>query len=361
MKDKLRLSHLAIVATACFFSMHCRAESGTPAAGSPSQDEAPTGDELGMARELGPATWARCPASLSNPGAKAYELSHVRSSTMPLSPFAGAFEPTFLPSNGLPGSLQTFNMDVLNEGVNPGQQGTQIDAFGHFAYLDETWDGTSPLSVDDARYYGGFTQKDVKPTPESPLLKLGMDKVPPIVTSAILLDARKHVGGGKPMNAGEVVTTRHIEEMLAAQGLEERGILPGDVVYIYTGWSDHYQDPDTDHVYYSRAPGLSYEAALYLGERRVVAVGLDTPFVDPVTEGQLAGTAAPPPGTPPGMAFAVHHYFLTQAGIYNLENLKLGEMAQDQISTSCTMILPPLDKGSSGAPIRPVSIGAPGE
>jgi hypothetical protein len=34
----------------------------------------------------------------------------------------------------------------------------------------------------------------VKPTPDSPLLKLGMDKVPPIVTTAILLDAKTHVG-----------------------------------------------------------------------------------------------------------------------------------------------------------------------
>ncbi len=257
--------------------------------------EATTGDELGMARELGPATWARCAMSLSNPDAKVYELSYVRSSTMPLSPFAGPFEPKFLPSNSLPGTTQAFNMDVLNEGANPGQQGMQIDAFGHFGYLDDAWDGTSPFSAQGAHYYGGFTQKDVKPTPESPLLKLGMEKVAPIVTSAILLDAKKHVGGGRPMNAGEVVTPRHIEEMLAAQGLEDRGILPGDVLYVYTGWSDHYKDPDTDKVYYSMAPGLSYEAAEYLGERRVVAVGLDTPFLDPVAEGQLSGDNGPPP------------------------------------------------------------------
>jgi len=361
MKHQLRFTQLVIAVAACLFTNVGRSESGASWTGSPSQAEATAGDELGMARELGPATWARCAMSLSNPDAKVYELSHVRSSTMPLSPFAGPFEPKFLPSNGLPGTTQAFNMDVLNEGANPGQQGTQIDAFGHFGYLDEAWDGTSPFSAQGAHYYGGFTQKDVKPTPELPLLKLGMEKVAPIVTSAILLDAKKHVGGGRPMNAGEVVTPRHIKEMLAAQGLEDRGILPGDVLYVYTGWSDHYKDPDTDKVYYSMAPGLSYEAAEYLGERRVVAVGLDTPFLDPVAEGQLSGDNGPPPGTPAGMAFAVHHYFLTQAGIYNLENVKLGEMARDQVSTSCTIVLPLLDKGSSGSPIRPVAIGAPGQ
>ena len=63
------------------------------------QVAAPASDELGMARELGPATWARCAAHLSNPRAKSYELSHVRSNTMPLSPFAGPFELTYRPSS----------------------------------------------------------------------------------------------------------------------------------------------------------------------------------------------------------------------------------------------------------------------
>ena len=314
-----------------------------------------------MARELGPATWVRCAAHLSSPGAKAYELSYIRSNTMPLSPFAGPFEIEYRPSGGFPGTTQTYNMDVLNENAAPSQQGTQMDALGHFAYIDEAWDGESASFAEGARYYGGFTQKDVKPAPDSPLLKLGMEKAPPIVTTAVLLDAKKHVGGGKPMNAGEVVTARHIEAMLKAQGLQERGILPGDVVFVYTGWSDHYRDPDTDKIYYSKAPGLSYDAAKYLGERRIVAAGLDTPFVDPVAEGQLAGNADPPPGTPEGMVFAVHHYFLTQAGIHTLENIDLSELARDQVSTSCTIILPLREKGSGGSPIRPVAIGTPGQ
>jgi kynurenine formamidase len=234
-----------------------------------------------------------------------------------------------------------------------------MDALGHFGYLDKPWDGTPPAPVDGAHYYGGFTQKDVKPTPDSPLLKLGMEKAPPIVTTAILLDARKHVGGGKAMGPGEVVTPQHIEAMLQAQGLQKRGILPGDVVYIYTGWSEQYQDPDVAKTYYTKAPGLSYDAAKYLAEKRVVAVGLDTPFLDAVNEGQLAGQAGPPPGTPPGMAFSVHHYFITQAGIHLLENTKLDELARDQVSTSCTIVLPLLEKGAAGSAVRPIAVGIP--
>ena len=65
-----------------------------------------------------------------------------------------------------------------------------MDALGHFGFLSQPWDGKSPLPAESVTYYGGYTQKDVKPTPESPLLKLGIEKIPPIITSAVLLDAK---------------------------------------------------------------------------------------------------------------------------------------------------------------------------
>jgi len=225
----------------------------------------PAGDERGMANQIGPATLQRCAWHVAEPGARTYELSQVRSNTMPLSPFAGPYAVKPKPSSGIPGTAHAFNSETLNEGAEPGQQGTQIDALGHFAVLKQPWDGKSPLPADEATYYGGFTQKDVKPTPDSPLLRLGLEKMPPLVTSAVLLDAKAYVGKGQPMKAGELVTAEHIRAMLKAQGLGERGILPGDVVYVYTGWGDQWRDPDTDKVYYSQAPGLAYDAARYLG------------------------------------------------------------------------------------------------
>lgn len=319
----------------------------------------PAGDERGMANQIGPATLQRCAWFMGQAGARTYELSHVRSNTMPLSPFAGPYQSRAKPTAGIPGTAHAFNSETLNEGAEPGQQGTQIDALGHFAALKQPWDGKSPLPVDEALYYGGFTQKDVKPAPDSPLARLGMDKMPAIVTSAVLLDAKTHVGKGQAMKAGEIVTAEHIRAMLKAQGLAERGILPGDVVYIYTGWSDLWRDPDTDKVYYSQAPGLAYDAARYLGERRIVAIGLDTPFVDAVPSGFLSGSAAPAPGTPPGLPFAIHHHMLTQIGIHHVENAKLDELARDKVWTSCTMILPARQKGAAGAEVRPVAVGVP--
>ena len=50
----------------------------------------PAGDERGMANQIGPATLARCAWHMQQPGSRTYELSHLRSNTMPASPFAGA-------------------------------------------------------------------------------------------------------------------------------------------------------------------------------------------------------------------------------------------------------------------------------
>jgi hypothetical protein len=48
----------------------------------------PPGDEQGMANTIGLGTWLRCAHHLSRPGAKVYELSHVRSNGMPQSPWS---------------------------------------------------------------------------------------------------------------------------------------------------------------------------------------------------------------------------------------------------------------------------------
>jgi kynurenine formamidase len=280
---------------------------------------------------------------------------------MPLSPFAGPYVAKPKATSGIPGSAHLFNSETYSDGAEPGQQGTQIDALGHFAAMKEPWDGKGSPPAERGLYYGGFTQQEVKPTADSPLLKLGIEKIPPLVTTAVLLDAKALVGQGKPMAAGELVTARHIEAMLAAQGLARRGILPGDIVLVHTGWGEHWKDPDTEKFYYTKAPGLSYDAARYLGERRVAVIALDTPFVDPVPEGMLMGKAGPAAGTPQGLPFAVHHHLITQMGIHHIESAKLDEAADDKLWTSCTMILPLREKGGAGSPVRPVAIGVPGQ
>ncbi len=312
----------------------------------------PDGDQRGMANTLGAGTWARCGHYLGAPNARSYELSHVRANDMTQSPFGTPLEYQYRPTVGIPGTAHAFNGEQITTG-EPGAQGTQLDALGHFAFLSKPWDGSQPFPAGDASYYGGYSQQQVKPTPQSPLLKLGMEQVPPIVTSAVLLDARAHLGGGKTMKAGQLITADDITAMLDAQGLGWRGLMAGDVLYIYTGWSDLWESDE----YYTKGPGLSYDAALMIENSQVVLVALDNPFTDPVNEGALAGKAPPPKGTPSGLPFAIHHHNLTQSGIHQIQNMKLDELAKDQVWLSCTMILPLRSKGASGSPVRPVAIG----
>lgn len=324
------------------------------------QSRWPAGDEIGMANNLGTQTWQRCAPHLASPQSKSYEISHLRSNTMPQSPFGTPLVDKYRPTVGIPGTRHAFNGEETVSG-EAGAQGTQMDALGHFAVLPQPWDGKGDFPSDKATYYGGFTQQQVKPSPDSPLQKLGIEKVPPVITTAILLDAKTHVGKGQSMAPGSLVTAAHIEEMLKVQRLNERGLLPGDVVYIYTGWGDGWKDPDTDKTYYTKGPGLAYDAAKYLEEKQVVLVALDNPFTDPVPEGLLAGQAKPAEGTPPGLPFAIHHHNLVQAGIYNIQNANLGEMVRDRVWLSCTIVLPLRAQGGSGSPVRPVAIGVPGQ
>ena len=322
------------------------------------QSRWPAGDELGMANTLGPTTWQRCAPYLANPKAKSYELSHLRSNTMPQSPFGTPLRDKYRPTVGIPGTQHAFNGEETVSG-EPGAQGTQMDALGHFAVLPKPWDGKGEFPANESSYYGGYKQSDVKPTPDSPLLKLGIEKVPPIVTTAVLLDAKTHLGGGKAMQPGQLVTAADIDAMLKAQGLGGRGLMPGDVLYVYTGWGDGWKDPDTEKTYYTMGPGLSYDAAKLIEQKQVVLVALDNPFTDPVAEGFLQGKAAPPAGAPAGLPFAIHHHNLTQAGIHNIQNANLGAIARDKVWLSCTIILPLRAQGASGSPVRPIAIGEP--
>jgi kynurenine formamidase len=275
-----------------------------------------------------------------------------------MAPFSKPLVFTTRPTRGMRNAIHSSNMDQMTG--EPGGQGTHIDALGHFGYVPDIWDGSGEFPVEQSRYYGGFTQAAVKPTPESPLEKLGVDKIPPIVTSAVLLDARTHIGGCKALAPGAEVTAKHIDDMLDAQGLARRGILPGDAVYIYTGWSEHWHDPDVEKIYYTMGPGLSYDGAEHLAAKCAALIALDNPFTDPVNEGQLKGQSPPPKSMPKGKPFGIHHLNLTQAGIYQIQNAKLDELAADKVWLSCTIVLPLRVAGGGGSLVRPIAIGAPG-
>src|SRR5262245_28718503 len=318
----------------------------------PGPDGWGSGDEHGNGNTQSYGTRLRCAAHLADPSARVYELGRVLSATMPQSPFGDApVNMHYLPTRGIPSTKHAGNGEVFSGGI--GSQGTQFDALGHFGFLEVPWSGTEPFPADRVRYYNGFTQAQVKPSADAPLQKLGVDKSVPIITSAVMLDAVAY--RGRRLNAGEVVTAADLEGMLKAQGLQNRGILAGDAVFVHTGWGELWKDPSENPLsteYYSQGPGLALDAQEYLAARTVVLVALDNPFTDPVP------TPAPP-GTLPDLPFSVHHNNLTQNGIHQIQNLVLDKMACDRVSLSCAIVLPLRILGGAGSTVRPIAIGAP--
>jgi kynurenine formamidase len=57
----------------------------------------------------------------------------------------------------------------------------------------------------------------------------------------------------------------------------------------------------------------------------------------------------------------VHHHNLTQAGVHQVQNLNLTEMAHRKVYLGAVFILPIRFKGGSGSPVRPVVIGHPSD
>jgi kynurenine formamidase len=259
----------------------------------------------------------------------------------------------------MPRAIHASNMETF--AGDQGAQGTHMDALGHFGALEEPWDGREEFPTDQVRYYGGFDQALVKPIAEMGLHRLGVEKVPPIITTAVLLDAKQHIGNGSTLEAGRVITSADIQKMLTAQGLESRGLLPGDVLYIHTGWGEYWKNGDSESQYYGQGPGLAYDAAKYIEERAAVLIALDNPFTDAVNRRQLKGEAPPAVGYPAGMPFAIHHHCLVEAGIHQIQNAKLDVLAKERVWLSCTIVLPLLIEGGCGSLVRPIAIGVPGQ
>jgi kynurenine formamidase len=234
-----------------------------------------------------------------------------------------------------------------------GNQGTQMDALGHFGFINEP--GETPT------YFGGLTQSEV--VGATGLNRLGIDKAEPIITSVVMLDAAKYLNNGNALAPGYAITRADIEHILSAQGLAERGIKAGDVVFIHTGYGAAWMNSPS--TYYTQGPGLSHDAAVFLASKQIVLVGLDNPFTDAAVNEPGVGPFPPMSSWEHGnnawLPFGVHHHNLTQAGVHQIQNLKLTELAQKKVHLGAVFILPIRFKGGAGSPVRPVVIGHPND
>jgi hypothetical protein len=184
------------------------------------------------------------------------EVSHLMDPAGPQSPFAAPWSLTpnptvFFGPNGVTFDSREaiFGHAGNGESVSGdlGGQGTQMDALGHFGVIRQP--GDTPT------YFGGLTQSEV--VGPTGLKRLGIDKAEPIVTSVVMLDAAKYLNYGQALAPGYAITKRDIESIVSAQGLANRGIKNGDVVFIHTGYGAVWTSSPT--TYYTQGPGLSHK------------------------------------------------------------------------------------------------------
>lgn len=198
--------------------------------------------------------------------------------------------------------------------VLPTHEATHMDAVGHVYAGEVLYNGFSGAA---SSTYGG-------------LQHCGIERAGPIVARGVLLDVVGAVGELEP---GYVITPSDLEAC-------EVSPTRGSAALIRTGWLEAF-DPMAGLTY--EQPGLGIDAARWLADRDVVAVGADNTAVE----------AMPFEG---GAFMPVHVELLVRRGVYLLEHLVLEPLARDGVSEFLFVAAPLAITGASGSPVNPVAI-----
>lgn len=278
-------------------------------------------DEIGAANFLTPAKVLEA-AKLIKTG-KVYALGIVVDRDTPAFP-PRSLSVTVLQPNQAKGASFGENKMTYNDDIFTGWLGigTQLDGLGH-------------LGIDGVYYNGNRAEDFAKVTG---LTKLGIEKVPPIVTRGVLLDIAGYKGVDM-MKEGEVITVADIEGAAKKQGVSIR---KGDVVILHTGWLSLL---GKDNARYAAGePGIGVPAAEYLAKKEVVAVGADTWGVEVV------------PFEKKERVWEAHQVLLAKNGIYILETLNTAPLVKDRAWEFLFVLGHPLYRGAVQAIINPVAI-----
>ena len=195
-------------------------------------------------------------------------------------------------------------------------------------------DGLAHLGIDH-RHYNGLKADELAATK---FRKLDIANIPPIVTRGVLIDMRKHFG--RPLQAGHAFTRADVEAAMRTQKITLR---KGDVVLLHTGWMAEKLNTDRK-AFQDSEPGLGLEAATWLCDQGVVAIGADTIALEAI------------PFENPNRPFVVHQTLLAKKGVHVLENLNVGPLAADGVTEFLFVLGQPRFQGVVQVVINPVAI-----
>lgn len=277
-------------------------------------------DEIGAANNLAPEIVVKA-ASLIKTG-KTYPLGMIVDTKTPAYP-PRTFKITIVQpgqagSPGLGPNKATYNDDIIDTWVGIG---SQIDGLGH-------------LGIEHVYYNGNKLADFADP---NGLKKLGIEKVPPIVTRGVLLDMAAYYNTDV-VKEGTAFNSKEIEDAAKKQGVEIR---QGDVVIFHTGWLSLVGKDDKR--YSAGEPGLGVDGAKYLTSKGVVAIGADTWALEVL------------PFESPNI-FEVHQILLAMNGTYILENMDTAALAKDKGYEFLFVLGQPRWRGGVQAMINPIAI-----
>ncbi len=159
-----------------------------------------------------------------------------------------------------------------------------------------------------------------------------VDKVPPLVLRAVLLDIPRYKNLDILPERYEIKPA----DLSGAAESEQVDIQKGDCVLVRTGYSRYFQT-DAD-AYLHKFAGLGADAAQYLAERKIKLFGIDNLAI-----------GVPKP-------FECHMIFLSDNGIYIMKSLNLEQLSEDRQYISTVFVLPLKIKGGEASLVRPIAL-----
>ena len=212
------------------------------------------------------------------------------------------------------------NDDVLQMWLGTGPQ---LDGLGHMGEAGE--------------FYNCNQGKDFSII--TGLTKLDISGIPPMVGRGVMIDIAKQMGVDS-LQAGQPITSDDIKAAMKSQGVT---VGEGDVVLLHTGYTDATlkQNPS---LWAGSIPGITNEASVFLAGLKPMAVGADT-----------WGLGAVPPRAGDKI-FYDHVVLLKQHGIYILETMNTGRLADESVHEFMFVLGQARLKGAVQMIINPVAM-----
>lgn len=262
----------------------------------------------------------------SIPGMQVYDLGQCYWPTMPLHPFDPPFQfflyryHEYVRKSFDEMGIEPGFSDAISLVVTSMHAGTHLDLPIHMSQNNEV------MGIDVRPYQRDTGFKDLP----DPLHSL--EKVPPLVLRAVLLDIAAYKGLDL-LPERYAITPDDLDGACGAQGVTLRD---GDCLLVRTGYGRFFET-DRD-AYLNKWAGLSDDGARWIAARNLKLVGIDN-----------LSLGVPQP-------FSSHRIILIERGIYVMKNLTLEALAADRRYVTTVVVLPLKIKGGEASLVRPIAL-----